>query len=330
MSRARVSDCIESLVPLSEFRSVGKPVSASREVRAETVDASVSVPRAWGDRFAGRRGDAAGLGCDGDSARFDWMAAFKPTASMVGAFSINSELGFTERASRWMNAPFCEPDSIEMIDGVEVVVARFRWTRVGLGTSFWTVSDGVFAGAFSVNTELGFTERASRWMNAPFCEPDSTCVIDGVGAVVATFRWTPVGLGTRFAAISRWLLAEGSPLLGSGVGDGVDATGRKEDRLDADGIPELGLKALSLKRSPKGGAKSVVKLGRVSIPGSRIRLRKASLLLAGRTDATATCEVPRICDSATARRAASRTSLAIGSLPIDGWEAVAEREVGND
>ena len=124
MSRARVSDCIESLVPLSEFRSVGKPVSASREVRAETVDASVSVPRAWGDRFAGRRGDTAGLGCDGDSARFDWMAAFKPTASMV--------------------------------------VARFRWTRVGLGTSFWTVSNGVFAGAFSVNTELGFAERVSR------------------------------------------------------------------------------------------------------------------------------------------------------------------------
>jgi hypothetical protein len=47
-------------------------------------------------------------------------------------------------------------------------------------------------------------------------------------------------------------------------------------------------------------------------------------------DATATGEAPRICDSATARRAASRTPLEIGSLPIDGWEAVAEREAGND
>ncbi len=167
-------------------------------------------------------------------------------------------------------------------------------------------------------------------MNAPFCEPDSIEMIDGVGVVVATFRWTPVGTEIRFAAISRWLRAEGSPLLGSGVGDGVDATGRKGDRLAADGDPGFGLDVESLKRSPKGGAKSVVKLGRVSVPGSRIRLRKASLLLAGRTDATATCEVPRICDSATARRAASRTPLAIGSLPIDGWEAVAEREVGND
>ena len=217
-----------------------------------------------------------------------------------------------------------------MIDGVEVVVARFRWTRVGLGTSFWRVSDGVFAGAFSINSELGFTERASRWMNAPFCEPDSIEMIDGVEVVVARFRWTRVGLGTSFCTVSNGVFAEGSAPLDSEIRDGVDGDGRKGDRLDADGVPELGLKALSLKRSPKGGAKSVVKLGRVSIPGSRIRLRKASLLLAGRTDATATCEVPRICDSATARRAASRTSLAIGSLPIDGWEAVAEREVGND
>ncbi len=75
-----------------------------------------------------------------------------------------------------------------MIDGVGVVVARLRWTRVGLGTSFWTVSYGVFAEAFSVNTELGFTERVSRWMNAPFCEPDSIERIDGVGGVVARFR----------------------------------------------------------------------------------------------------------------------------------------------
>ena len=167
-------------------------------------------------------------------------------------------------------------------------------------------------------------------MNAPFCEPDSTGRTDDAAVAVATFRWTPVGTKTRLAAISLWLLAEGSPLLASGFGDGVDATGRKGDRLAADGDPGFGLEVESLKRSPKGGAKSVVKLGRVSTPGSRMRLRKASLLLAGRTDATATGEAPRICDCATARRAASRTPLAIGSLPIDGWEAVAEREVGND
>jgi hypothetical protein len=245
-------------------------------------------------------------------------------------FSVNTELEFTERASRWMNAPFCEPDSIERIDGVGVVVARFRWAPVGTKTRLAAVSDGLVAEAFSVNTELGFTERASRWMNAPFCEPDSAFVIDGVGVVVARFCWAPVGTKIRLAAISRWLLAEGSPLLGSGVGDGVDVTGRKGDRLAADEDPGFGLEVESLKRSPKGGAKSVVKLGRAPVPGSRMRLRKASLLLAGRTDATATCEEPRICDSATARRAASRTPLAIGSLPIDGWEAVAEREVGND
>ena len=167
-------------------------------------------------------------------------------------------------------------------------------------------------------------------MNTPFCEPDSTGRTDDAAVAVATFRCTPVGSETRLAAVSRWLLAEGSPLLASGVGDGVDATGRKGDRLAADGDPGFGLEVESLKRSPKEGAKSVVKLGRVSTPGSRMRLRKASLLLAGRTDATATGEAPRICDCATARRAASRTPLAIGSLPIDGWEAVAEREVGND
>ena len=268
MSRARVSDCIESLVPLSEFRSVGKAVSASREVRAETVDASVSVPRAWGDRFAGRRGDTAGLGCDGDSARLDWMAAFKPTASMVGAFSINTELGFTERASRWMNAPFCEPDSIEMIDGVEVVVARFRWTRVGLGTSFWTVSGRVFA-------------------------EGSAPLVSEVRAIV----------------------------------DGVEST---EDRPVANGELEFCFEALSLKSPPNAGDKSVVKLARAPVPGSRMRLRNASLLLAGRTDAPATGDAPRSCDCATARRAASRTSLEIESLPNDGSEAVADRDVGND
>jgi hypothetical protein len=78
------------------------------------------------------------------------------------AFSINCELGFTKRASRWITSPFCEPDSTGRIDGVGVVVARFRWTPVRLGTSFWTVSDGLFAEAFSINCELGFTERASR------------------------------------------------------------------------------------------------------------------------------------------------------------------------
>ena len=89
-----------------------------------------------------------------------------------------------------------------MIDGVGVVVARFRWTRVGLGTSFWTVSNGVFAGTFSINSELGFAERASRWINAPFCEPDSIEMIDGVGVVVARFRWTRVGLGISFWTVS--------------------------------------------------------------------------------------------------------------------------------
>ena len=108
-------------------------------------------------------------GVGGVVARFRWAPVGSETrfaavsdGLFAEAFSVNTELGFTERASRWINAPFCEPDSIEMIDGVEVVVARFRWTRVGLGTSFWTVSDGVFAEAFSINSELGFAERVSR------------------------------------------------------------------------------------------------------------------------------------------------------------------------
>jgi hypothetical protein len=95
-----------------------------------------------------------------------------------------------------------------VIDGVGAVVARFRWAPVGLETSFWTVSDGLFAEAFSINCELRFTERASRWMNTPFCEPDSACVIDGVGAVVARFRWAPVRLGTSFWTVSDGLFAE--------------------------------------------------------------------------------------------------------------------------
>ena len=90
------------------------------------------------------------------------------------------------------------------------------------------------------------------------------------------------------------MFAESSAPLGSEVRDGVDDDGKKDDKLDADGVPEFGLKSLSLKRSPKGGAESVVKLGKVPSPGSRMRLRKASLLLAGRTVAPETGGVPRI------------------------------------
>jgi hypothetical protein len=183
-------------VPFSRIKGAGELLSASAEVRAETVEATGSISLAWGDRFAGRREGLDGLGGDCDSARLDWLAALESVASTVDGFSLNPGFGLAERASRWITSPFCEPDSAGRIDGVGVVVARLRCTPVGFGTSFLTVSDGLFAEAFSVNTELGFAERASRWMNAPFCEPDSAGRIDGVGAVVARFRCAPVGLGT--------------------------------------------------------------------------------------------------------------------------------------
>ena len=246
------------------------------------------------------------------------------------AFSINCELGLAERASRWMTSPFFEPDSTGRIDGVGAVVATFRWTPVGSETRLPTVSDGMFAEAFSINCELGLAERAPRWMTSPFFEPDSTGRIDGVGAVVARFRWTPVGSETPFWTVSSRVFAEGSAPLVSEVRAIVDDVGSTEDRPVAKGELGFCFESLSLKRPPNEGAKSVVKLGRAPVPGSRMRLRKASLLLAGRRDATATCEVPRSCDCATARRAASRTSLEIKSMPIDGSEAVADRDVGND
>ena len=217
-----------------------------------------------------------------------------------------------------------------MIDGVGAVVARLRWTRVGSETRFPAVSDGLFAGAVSINSELGFTERVSRWMNAPFCEPDSTGMIDGVGAVVARLRWTRVGSETPFWTVSGRVFAEGSAPLVSEVRAIVDGVGSTEDRPVDKGELGFCFEALSLKRPPNEGAKSVVKLARAPVPGSRMRLRNASLLLAGRTDAPATGDAPRSCDCATARRAASRTSLEIKSLPIDGSEAVADRDVGND
>jgi hypothetical protein len=441
-------------VPFARTKGVGELLSASTEVRAATVDATESIPLAWGDRFAGRREGPDGLGGDCDSARLDWLAALESVASTVDgfslnpgfglaerasrwmtspffepdstgridgvgavvatfrwtpvgsetrlpavsdglfaeAFSINCELGLAERASRWMTSPFCEPDSTGRIDGVGAVVTTFRWTPVGSETRLPAVSDGLFAEAFSINCELGLAERASRWNNAPFCEPDSTGRIDGVGAVVATFRWTPVGSEARFATVSdglfaevfsincelglaerasRWIIspfcepdstgridgvgavvatfrwtrvgsetpfwtvssrvfAEGSAPLVSEVRAIVDGVGSTEDRPVAKGEPGFCFEALSLKRPPNEGAKSVVKLGRAPVPGSRMRLRNASLLLAGRTDTPATGDVPRSCDCATARRAASRTSLEIKSMPIDGSEAVADRDVGND
>ena len=267
-SRPRESKRIRSSVSFARTKGVGELLSASTEVRAATVDATESIPLAWGDRFAGRREGLDGLGGDCDSARLDWLAALESVASTVDGFSLNPGFGLAERASRWMTSPFFEPDSTGRIDGVGAVVARFRWARVGSETPFWTVSSRVFA--------------------------------------------------------------EGSAPLVSEVRAIVDGVGSTEDRPVAKGELGFCFESLSLKRPPNEGAKSVVKLGRAPVPGSRMRLRNASLLLAGRTDTPATGDVPRSCDCATARRAASRTSLEIKSMPIDGSEAVADRDVGND
>ena len=173
-SRPRESKRIRSSVPFARTKGVGELLSASTEVRAATVDATESIPLAWGDRFAGRREGPDGLGGDCDSARLDWLAALESVASTVDGFSLNPGFGLAERASRWMTSPFFEPDSTGRIDGVGAVVATFRWTPVGSETRLPTVSDGMFAEAFSINCELVFTERASRWNNALFCEPDSS------------------------------------------------------------------------------------------------------------------------------------------------------------
>ena len=59
-SRPRESKRIRSSVPFSRIKGAGELLSASAEVRAETVEATGSISLAWGDRFAGRREGADG------------------------------------------------------------------------------------------------------------------------------------------------------------------------------------------------------------------------------------------------------------------------------